>query len=106
MTDQHTSNVTRFRRKRRRRSKNCAPAQILAFPPGRHKRIVAFIAAEMRKQQTSDEAEEYLISHLNIEWGRLANIGIAEDQIETFCRDFAFAAWAIVLRGHDHEVVA
>jgi hypothetical protein len=106
MTDQKTSNVLRFKRKRRRGSKSSAPAKMFAFPPGRHKRIVAFIAAEMRKQRTSDEAEEYLISHLNIEWSRLANLGIAEDQIEKFCRDFAFAAWAIVLRGHDHEGVA
>jgi len=105
MTDQ-TSNVLRFKRKRRRRSKNDAPAQMLAFPPGRHRRIVAYIAREMRKQPTPDAAEEYLISHLEIEWSRLAGIGVDRAEIERSCRAFAVAAWAIVLRGCDTEGVA
>ena len=105
MTDQ-TSNVLRFKRKRRRRSKNDAPAQMLAFPPGRHRRIVAYIAREMRKQPTPDAAEEYLIGHLHIEAGRLAALGIADDVIERACHAFAVAAWAIVLKTCDTEEIA
>ena len=106
MTDQKTSNVFRFKRKRRRSSKSRAPAQMLAFPPARHRTIVRYIAAEMRRQPSRDAAEQYLISHLNVEWSRLVHIGLAEDEIERSCHAFAIAAWKIVFSGVHHEGVA
>jgi hypothetical protein len=106
MTDQKNSNVLRFKRKRRRGSKNDAPARVLAFPPGRHRRIVAFIARDMRKQPSPEATEKYLVDHLEIEWRRLADLGIADDVIEGHCREFALATWAIVLRGSETEGVA
>jgi hypothetical protein len=106
MTDPQTSNVLRFRRKRRRHSNSIAPAQVLAFPPGRHKRIVAFIAAEMRKQPSADAAEEYLIDHLEIEWRRLAHLGIPDAEIEPLCHAFAKATWRIVFEDQRTWVVA
>jgi hypothetical protein len=106
MTDQQASNIIRLKRKRRRRSKNDAPAQMLAFPPDRHRRIVAHIAKEMRKQPTPDAAEEYLVGHLHIEAGRLAALGIADDVIEGACHAFAVAAWRIVFRTCDTEEIA
>lgn len=103
MTDQPTSNVLRFKRKRRPHAKIDVPAQIFALPTSRHVRIVEFISREMRKQPTPDAAEQYLISHLEIEWSRLAGIGVDRAEIERSCRAFAVAAWAIVLRGCDHD---
>jgi hypothetical protein len=47
-----------------------------------------------------------LVDHLNLEWGRLESLGIAENEIEHHCRAFALAAWAIMLRACDHEGVA
>jgi hypothetical protein len=106
MTDQQASNIIRLKRKRRRRSKNRAPGQMLAFPPGRHRRIISFIAGKMREQPSLDAAEEYLIGHLHIEAGRLAGIGIADVEIEQLCDAFAVAAWTIVLKTCDAEGVA
>jgi hypothetical protein len=107
MDDQQTSNVLLFRRKRRRRrSKNDEPAQMLAFPPGRHKRIVAYVANQMREQASSDAAEEFLVDHLHLECTRLADLGIADDEIDIACQAFARAVWAVFLRGHDAEGVA
>lgn len=71
-------------------------AQIFAFPSSRHRRIVLFIATEMRKQPSADAAEEYLLDHLEIEWSRLASLGIPDAEIEPHCRAFATAAWQIV----------
>jgi hypothetical protein len=104
MTDQQ--NVVRFRRKRRRRSKNEAPAPVLAFPPARHSKVVGFIARQMRALPSPEAAENYLVEHLEIEWGRLADIGVDPDEIEHACRAFALAAWAIALRGSETEGVA
>lgn len=81
--------------KRRRRAFS---AQIYAFPSSRHRRIVEFIAAEMRKRSSADDAEEYLIGHLDIEWSRLADLGIADAEIEQHCHAFAKAAWQIVFK--------
>ncbi|WJR74913.1 DUF6074 family protein [Bradyrhizobium sp. NP1] len=73
-------------------------AQIVAFPSARHRRIVSFIATEMRKKPSAEDAEEYLIDHLEIEWSRLAGLGVADDAIELHCRAFAKAAWQIVFK--------
>ena len=80
--------------------------QIVAVPLARHRKIVAFIAAEMGKQATADEAEEYLIDHLNIEWGRLSLLGIPFSEKDRLCRDFARAAWRIYFYGREAEGVA
>jgi hypothetical protein len=80
--------------------------QIVAVPPARHRKIVAFIAAEMVKQSTDDDAEEYLIGHLNIEWGRLSFLGIPFDEKDRHCRDFARAAWRIYFYGREAEGAA
>jgi hypothetical protein len=71
-------------------------AEICIFPVALHRRIVRFIATEMRKQPSADAAEEYLIDHLEIEWGRLANLGIPDTEIESHCHAFAKAVWRIV----------
>jgi len=68
-------------------------AQVCVFPPARHKKIVAFIVREMRKKRSPDAAEKYLISHLEIEWSRLAGLGVPDDEIDGHCRDFAREAW-------------
>ena len=80
--------------------------QIVAVPPARHRKIVAFIAAEMVKLSTDDAAEEYLIGHLNIEWGRLSFLGIPFDEKDRHCRDFARAAWRIYFYGREAEGAA
>lgn len=51
----------------KRRRKAVPSAHVYAFPSARHRRIVAFIAAEMRKRPSADDAEKYLIKHLDIE---------------------------------------
>ncbi|RZM98724.1 hypothetical protein CWO91_36880 [Bradyrhizobium genosp. SA-3] len=85
---------------KQRRTKRANSAQIFAFPSSRHCRIVAFIAAEMRKKSSLDEAEGYLIGHLDMEWSRLADLGITDTEIELHCRAFAKAAWQIVFKDH------
>lgn len=80
----------------KRRRKAVPSAHIYAFPSARHRRIVAFIAAEMRKRPSADDAEKFLIEHLDIEWGRLAGPGITDAEIEQHCHAFAKAAWQIV----------
>lgn len=80
----------------KRRRKAVPSAHIYAFPSARHRRIVAFIAAEMRKRPSADDAEKFLIEHLDIEWGRLAGLGITDAEIEQHCHAFAKAAWQIV----------
>ncbi|WP_316185867.1 MULTISPECIES: DUF6074 family protein [unclassified Bradyrhizobium] len=84
----------------KRRSKAVVhSAPICLFPSSRHRRIVRFIAAEMRKQPSIDAAEDYLISHLNIEWERLADLGACEDEADRHCRAFAIAAWRVFYAG-------
>jgi hypothetical protein len=98
MTDQQASNIIRLKRKRRRRSKIGAPGRLLAFPPARHRKIVAYVAKQMRRHSSLDAAEEALVDHLWIEANRLSDLGVIDDEIERFCRDFARAAWKIVLQ--------
>jgi hypothetical protein len=81
-------------------------AIVYAFPTSRHREMVAFIASAMLSQPSPDAAEEYLIEHLEIEWGRLAGIGVGPTEIEWSCREFARAAWAIVMRRRKSEGVA
>jgi hypothetical protein len=71
-----------------------------------HHRILTFIAGEMRKQSRPERAEQYLISHLEIEWSRLAGLGIDPVEIEQSCRAFARATWTIVFKGAHHEGAA
>ncbi|MCK1456673.1 hypothetical protein IVB36_38790 [Bradyrhizobium sp. 35] len=68
-------------------------AQVYVFPSSRHRRIVEFIATEMQKRSSVDDAEQYLIDHLDIEWSRLASLGITETEIEQHCHAFAREAW-------------
>ena len=82
------------------------PAQVCVFPPARHKKIVAFIVREMLKRSSLEEAEEYLIDHLNIEWSRQADLGIADDEIDRHCRDFARAAGRAFFEGRKAKGVA
>jgi hypothetical protein len=81
-------------------------AQICVFPPARHKKIVAFIVREMLKQSSLDDAEGYLIDHLNIEWGRLCQLGIADDEIDRHCRDFARETWRAFFKDRDAKGIA
>jgi hypothetical protein len=83
------------------RSKAVQSAQICVFPPERHRTIVAFVVGEMLKQASPDAAEEYLIDHLNIEWGRLSLLGIADAEKDRQCRGFARAAWRAFFKDHD-----
>jgi hypothetical protein len=106
MTDQQASNVLPFRRKRRRRSKRNAPAEVFAFPSSRHIKIVEFIAREMLKQRSLDAAEERLTDHLHVEWSRLAELGVPDHEIEQQIGTFARAAWQIVFKDRGAEGVA
>ena len=87
---------------------NAVPsAQVCVFPPARHQKIVAFIVAEMLKRPSLDDAEEYLIDHLNIEWSRQSDLlGIADDEIDRHCRDFARAAWRAFFNNRQAKGVA
>ncbi|MET4233383.1 hypothetical protein ABIA85_006676 [Bradyrhizobium sp. LA6.10] len=75
-------------------------AQVYVFPSSRHRRVVEFIAADMLTRPSVDEAEKYLIEHLDLEWSRLADLGIADAEIEQHCHAFALAAWQIVFEDH------
>lgn len=90
----------------KRRPKAVQSAQICVFPPARHKKIVAFIVREMLKQSSLDGAEEALIDHLNIEWRRQSCLGIADNEIDRHCRDFARAAWRAFVEGRKAKGVA
>lgn len=81
-------------------------AQVFAFPPVRHGKIVAFIVRDMRKKRSADAAEKYLISHLDIEWSRMADLGISEAEIELHCRDFAVAAWTAYFKDREARGIA
>jgi hypothetical protein len=81
-------------------------AQVHAFPTSRHSKVVEFISREMRACPSIDAAEQHLIKHLEIEWDRLADIGVDADEIERACRAFARAAWAAVSRDAEHEGAA
>jgi hypothetical protein len=81
-------------------------AQVYVFPPARHKKIVAFIVTGMGKQSSPDEAEDYLIDHLNIEWGRLSRLGIGDNEIDQHCRDFARVAWRAFFQDREAEGAA
>lgn len=91
------------RRGRRRKGAPVAPVYVL--PSDRHRKIVKFIAAQMKAKPSLDAAEEYLIGHLDIEWSRLADLGLAEEAIEQHCHAFARAAWRIVFDGLEAEGV-
>lgn len=79
--------------RRGRRRKPAATAQVRVVPPARHRKIVAFIAAQMRKRSTLEEAEQELFEHLWIEASRQSDLGIGDAEIDRHCRDFARAAW-------------
>jgi hypothetical protein len=68
-------------------------AQVFAFPPAKHRTIVSTIVGQMRKRRSVDGAQKELADHLWIEVRRLDDLGISDDAIERFCRDFAVAAW-------------
>ena len=81
-------------------------AQVCVFPPVRHKKILAFIVREMLKQSSLDGAEEALVEHLNIEARRQSHLGIADDEIDRHCRDFARAAWRAFFEDREAQGVA
>jgi hypothetical protein len=85
--------------RRGRRRKNGPTAKVRAVPSSRHRKIVAYVVAQMRKQSSLEAAEQELIDHLWIEASRLSDLGITDDEIDRNCRDFARSAWRIVL--HD-----
>ncbi len=68
-------------------------AHLFAFPPAKHRKIVAYVVVQMSKRRTVDAAEEFLTDHLWMESTRLEDLGISDGAIERFCRDFAMAAW-------------
>ena len=92
--------------RRGRRRKGAPTAQVLIVPSSRHRNIVDYIAAQMKGKQSLDAAEDYLISHLEIEWSRLADLGLNDVEIERHCDLFARAAWRVVLAGRETEGVA
>ncbi|WP_029084332.1 DUF6074 family protein [Bradyrhizobium sp. th.b2] len=82
------------------------PAQVFAFPPAKHRKIVAYVASQMGKRQTIDAAEEFLADHLWMETCRLDDLDIPEGDIERFCRDFARAAWLAYFKDRQSRGVA
>jgi len=81
-------------------------AQVFAFPPARHKKIVAYVVGRMSKRRTVDAAERELADHIWIEVGRLDGLGIPDDEIERFCRDFARAAWVAYFKDRETRGIA
>ncbi|MDH2341499.1 DUF6074 family protein [Bradyrhizobium sp. SSUT77] len=81
-------------------------ALVCVFPPARHKKIVAFIVRDMRKKRSADAAEKYLIDHLDLEWSRLSDLGVAEAEIELHCRAFAVAAWTAYFKDREARGIA
>ena len=92
-----STNVVPFPSGRARASDptNVTVGQIVAVPLARNQKFLAFITTGMSEQQTADDAEDYLIDHLNYEWSRLSRLGIADDVKDQQCRDFALAAWRV-----------
>ncbi|QIG96293.1 DUF6074 family protein [Bradyrhizobium sp. 6(2017)] len=82
------------------------PAQVFAFPPARHRKIVAYVVGQMSKRRTVDAAEEFLTDHLWMETTRLEDLGISDGEIERFCRDFAIAAWTVFFEKRKAKGVA
>ena len=89
-----------------KRRKTVRSAQVFAFPPARHRKIVSFIVSEMLKAPSLDAAEEALAEHLWIDAGRLAGLGISDDDIDRFCREFARAAWVAYFKDRAAKGVA
>lgn len=89
-----------------KRRKAAPSAQIFAFPPAKHRRIVSFIVDQMRKRRTIDAAEKELADHLWIEAGRLDGLGISDDDIDRFCRAFAVAAWTAYFKDRETRGIA
>ncbi|QQO20242.1 hypothetical protein JJB98_10100 [Bradyrhizobium diazoefficiens] len=83
---------------RGRRRKGASTALICVVPSSRHRKIVAYIAGQMRKRSSLEDAEQELIEHLWIEANRLSDLGISDDEIDRNCREFARCAWRIVLQ--------
>lgn len=89
-----------------RRPKAVSSAQIYVFPSSQHRRIVEFIVSDMQKRASVDDAEQYLIEHLDLEWSRLADLGITEAEIEQHCHAFALMAWRSFFKGRQAQGVA
>lgn len=68
-------------------------SQIKAFPSARHHKVVENISRGMVACGSADDAEAYLIRHLNIHWDRLEAFGVGDDEIEADCHRFAHSAW-------------
>lgn len=92
--------------RRGRRRKDAPTAQVCVVPTSRHRKIVAFIVGQMRKKRSLRGAEEALADHLWIEVGRLDGLGISDDDIDRFTRDFARVAWVAFFKDRETRGIA
>ena len=44
------------------------------------------------------EAEEYLVWHFDVEWGRLTEYGVAEEEVERYITTTARAIWSLMYK--------
>jgi Family of unknown function (DUF6074) len=84
------------RRLPRRYSQGAAPslggAIVRAFPGDRQLRVVESVAAILATVSDAD-AEQFMVSHLDVEWGRLEAFGVPENEIERHIFTTARAIW-------------
>lgn len=94
------------RRRRRAVATRPIPAEVQLFPPNRDTRLVQGIAREMRSMANDDQAEAFLIEHLEVEIMRFARLGVEDEAIERACQAFAVAAWSAAVSGNHAEGAA
>jgi hypothetical protein len=70
-------------------------AIIHAFPAVRHVRMIKNIARYMA-QLPDAEAESYLVRHFDVEWGRLIECGVSDEEIEKYIFTTARAIWSLL----------
>jgi hypothetical protein len=70
-------------------------ATIHPFPAVRHVRMIRNIAKHMAHLGDA-EAERYLVWHFDVEWGRLIECGVSEEEIETYIFTTPRAIWSLL----------
>jgi hypothetical protein len=86
------------RRCSRRAAQSSHEAAIIRpFPGERQFRMINTIAAHMATLSDA-EAEKFLVFHFDVEWGRLTEQGISEQEIEKYVFTTARAVWSRLRR--------
>jgi hypothetical protein len=67
------------------------------FPGNRHNRMINRIAEHMAQLGDLD-AEKYLVWHFDVEWDRLTEYGVAEEEIEFHIVVTARAIWSLMYK--------